>query len=708
MSAAEPNGRLVMVGSGAAAVPEQRDPSAATLPLRWLTPGLAQAPAWDATKAFKEGYEASVWVSRCVNLIANTVAALPFRAGYDPNSPESFDTEAPLAKLLGPAPGGPAPGLSARRWWAWQITQYLVAGRFAAEIELNAGAVVALWPLPAAVVKPVPTRSGAAWFSAFEFDPGNGTTRRFPADRVLYAWRPSGRDFREAESVLQAASLPISVQVLLDRYSYSFVKNDARPAQVVVTQAFADQDGLDAFKAQFLAEHAGPWNAGKTAFIEADDASDTKAAVSIQTMGLSQKDAQMLETADAAAEAICVALGVPMSLLDASGRTFSNAAEEKRTFLNQTILPLVADLEDAINTQLAPRLGRHVGWFDLSGVPELKAPPKFDPGQGVLLVDRRIITPNEMRASLGLAPLHGGDVLVEPPPAPDPAAQRSTTVVELHGLPGAAQAPEERARGRRAPSWRTLDAKARIVEESWAGTLRDLFEKQRKTTMGMLRGKRMAGRIEAAIREGAPDLPLLTQIFDQSKWRAETSTIAEDLYRRTLALGLDRVADKFAISFDLSDPWAVDLILSRANDLAGHTTATTYAKIQQALVEGVQEGEAIADIAKRVEAVFDEAVGPRAEVIARTEVISASNGAVDMAASALPDDIVGGKTWIAAEDERTRESHAEADGQVVGRGGTFDIGGTALRYPGDPAGDASETVSCRCAMGLLTPEEMPK
>ena len=45
MSAAEPNGRLVMVGSGAAAVPEQRDPSAATLPLRWLTPGLAHRSA---------------------------------------------------------------------------------------------------------------------------------------------------------------------------------------------------------------------------------------------------------------------------------------------------------------------------------------------------------------------------------------------------------------------------------------------------------------------------------------------------------------------------------------------------------------------------------------------------------------------------------------------------------------------------------------
>lgn len=73
----------------------------------------------------------------------------------------------------------------------------------------------------------------------------------------------------------------------------------------------------------------------------------------------------------------------------------------------------------------------------------------------------------------------------------------------------------------------------------------------------------------------------------------------------------------------------------------------------------------------------------------------------------LPDDVVGGKEWIAALDERTRESHAALDGQIVARTATFDVGGSAMRYPGDPAGEPAEAINCRCALALVTPEEMP-
>jgi hypothetical protein len=37
---------------------------------------------------------------------------------------------------------------------------------------------------------------------------------------------------------------------------------------------------------------------------------------------------------------------------------------------------------------------------------------------------------------------------------------------------------------------------------------------------------------------------------------------------------------------------------------------------------------------------------------------------------------------------------------------TFDVGGEALLYPGDPSGSAANTVQCRCTVAFLTPEEM--
>ena len=55
----------------------------------------------------------NVVVYACFQAIANAICALPFRAGADPYKPSDYDTTAPLARLLGPPPFGPNPGMSA-------------------------------------------------------------------------------------------------------------------------------------------------------------------------------------------------------------------------------------------------------------------------------------------------------------------------------------------------------------------------------------------------------------------------------------------------------------------------------------------------------------------------------------------------------------------------------------------------------------------
>jgi uncharacterized protein with gpF-like domain len=89
----------------------------------------------------------------------------------------------------------------------------------------------------------------------------------------------------------------------------------------------------------------------------------------------------------------------------------------------------------------------------------------------------------------------------------------------------------------------------------------------------------------------------------------------------------------------------------------------------------------------------------RGRMIARTETHGAANfGATEAAReTGLP----LRKEWIAAQDERTRQSHADADGQIVGQDETFDVGGSRLEYPGDPSGPAEEVINCRCALGWV-------
>lgn len=60
------------------------------------------------------------------------------------------------------------------------------------------------------------------------------------------------------------------------------------------------------------------------------------------------------------------------------------------------------------------------------------------------------------------------------------------------------------------------------------------------------------------------------------------------------------------------------------------------------------------------------------------------------------------KRWVARHDDRTRPTHAEADGQTVPVSSAFLVGGTSLAHPGERGGPAEETVNCRCVMvGVL-------
>ncbi|WP_294892644.1 phage minor head protein [Sulfuricurvum sp. MLSB] len=77
--------------------------------------------------------------------------------------------------------------------------------------------------------------------------------------------------------------------------------------------------------------------------------------------------------------------------------------------------------------------------------------------------------------------------------------------------------------------------------------------------------------------------------------------------------------------------------------------------------------------------------------IARTETTTAMNMAVNQVGA--DSDVLLDKEWISAGDGEVRESHQLMDGTRVEQDEPF---GNGLMYPGDPNGDASEVVNCRC------------
>ena len=88
----------------------------------------------------------------------------------------------------------------------------------------------------------------------------------------------------------------------------------------------------------------------------------------------------------------------------------------------------------------------------------------------------------------------------------------------------------------------------------------------------------------------------------------------------------------------------------------------------------------------------------RAKAIAQTEVISASNQASEYAAASTGYQYR--KFWSTSGLENIRPSHIEAEQYSDAVNGLLpdERFPNGLLYPGDPSGEASEVINCRCVI----------
>lgn len=243
-----------------------------------------------------------------------------------------------------------------------------------------------------------------------------------------------------------------------------------------------------------------------------------------------------------------------------------------------------------------------------------------------------------------------------------------------------------------------------------------LFDRQAKRTLSALngnRGRRIRAMVRAAQPPDQPAEPDGTQppaapeqpapdaqaIFDLAFWTDQTAKAAQPILDQAGQASVARVGSQLGIDTPArSSLDAVDQVLAdRANRLAGQVTDTTFAQIQQALADGIADGEGINQLADRVRHVFQVARS-RAELIARTETTGAMNEAAHTYAASLPAGAVGRKEWLAVHDERTRMTHRVADGQTVPMWSPFVVGSSLMMHPGDPSAPPDEVCNCRCSL----------
>ena len=137
--------------------------------------------------------------------------------------------------------------------------------------------------------------------------------------------------------------------------------------------------------------------------------------------------------------------------------------------------------------------------------------------------------------------------------------------------------------------------------------------------------------------------------------------------------------------------WSEEDLLERVFTASQRTLARVSTDINRIITQGYTDGMGINVVANTLTKRFNELQTWEAKRIARTEIHNSHNRGV----MRIYDEMnVEYTQWIAASDDRTRDSHVEVDGEIIPMGGTYSNG---LSYPGDTSGPIEEWINCRCS-----------
>lgn len=240
---------------------------------------------------------------------------------------------------------------------------------------------------------------------------------------------------------------------------------------------------------------------------------------------------------------------------------------------------------------------------------------------------------------------------------------------------------------------RRLVPQARV--DAWEARLRAAADRALREQLVPLRRQAEAAGLSltAAGRPGRPVLAALTGMALYGLW-------AEERWARLVAQYVEPEAQ--AIEAEAAGLVSSAVPTAAAAGFAA-SGAMSSAVVGLAVGAGAAIGSRVADAAGGSDpstalsavlttagAILGGVVGAMAQAIAN----SVTSELGSYVTSTTQPQSSGTKTWNAMDDDRTREWHADADGDEVPVGEPFSVDGEDMMYPGDPDGSDENTINC--------------
>ena len=286
-----------------------------------------------------------------------------------------------------------------------------------------------LWPIRPDRVRILPDKE--RHIKGFLYMGINGPVAYTPEEVV---WIRYFNPLEEYAGLSPIAPLRLSADMGMDalKYNRNFFKNSALPDVIFTTEETMTDAEVEDFYQRWESRYKGPSQAPRPAI-----ASFIK---DIKTLGFSHREMEFVQGLRWSLEEVSRALGVPVPLLSNLERaTFSNIKTAEELFWRNTMIPEMRFLEEQLNEMLMPRLGYSdlTVEFDLSSIEVLREEENSRVAREAQMLDRGVLTINEVRRERNLPEVPWGDTWWAPTkrtpagsanPTPAPSANGSRGV----------------------------------------------------------------------------------------------------------------------------------------------------------------------------------------------------------------------------------------------------------------------------------------
>lgn len=495
----------------------------------------------------------------------------------------------------------------------------------------------------------------------------------YKPEQIIYIRRPNPRQPLRGMSLLKAGVMAIQTETQISAYHSRILENGGKVEGVFKFKTPSlTEEQLKDLKDQYQKEYADARKAGRPIFLGGDG--------EYVNTGLTPTELSYMEAKKMSLQDICILTSVPQSMLASTNEVkFDNADADREIFLRETILPLLKMYTNALDYGLFPpnQTLEPVDPTPENVDRELK---KAESG-----IKNYYMTINEVREMRGLDPLPDGDVIMMP-----------FNLIAL-GEEVAAATPEEKrikvgdnsTHPNSDPDiremWGKMQDKRMINREKKASSIaRAYFTEQRDRVIEAVSPAKTRTFRRKDLIEEAMQIELEVKIG-----KDKFMPFLEEVLKEAGQDGLVLAGSEYAFNYGATQQsW----LNNRADVFLRFVNETTFNSLKEAFAQSLEAGEDRNQLIKRIKDTYSGFSKTRATTIARTEVHNSTQyGTIEGYKQAG----LSTKIWVTVGDANVRASHASLDGQEVPIDAAFSNG---LMYPGDPSGDAAETVNCRCTI----------